>query len=345
VHLKLPSGEIDVPRQPLTIPSGAYTFWPVNLRLGRSLLRYATAQLVCKLASANTYVFAATPDIPAEFAFEEKDGEVIEAPDAHVETRHGTVSVDNLNPSTNSAIRIRRHNGETIDIVVLSREQAKNLWKLTLGGKERLVLSSAQLYADGDNLVLISSNASQMKAGLFPAPERPVSGFSDAGKDGIFQIYAAHVEASELKAKVEKLSDPGPDPPLKMGKQIVLMPDNSAFQTTATWLIQAPEVKSDDISDLLLNISYQGDIARIYAGGKLLTDNLYYGEPWVIRLNRIPAEQLNKPLELRILPLQADAPIYLPSGARPTIQTGGQLADVKNVEVVPVYREVMYVGK
>ncbi len=301
---------------------------------------------MCKLASANTYVFAATPDIPAEFAFEEKDREVIEAPDAHVERRHGTVFVHNLNPGTNSAIRIRRQNGETIDIVVLSRYQAQNLWKLTLSGQERLVLSSAQLYPDGDNnLVLLSSDPSQMKAGFFPAPEKPISGFSDAGTDGVFRIYAAHVEASALKAKVEKLNDPGPDPPLKMGKEMVLMPDDSAFQSTATWLIQAPEVKSDKISDLLLNITYKGDIARIYAGGKLLADNFYYGEPWVIRLNRIPAELSKKPLELRILPLQAGAPIYLPSGARPTIQPGGQLADVKDVEIVPVYREVMYLGK
>jgi beta-galactosidase len=345
VQLKLPSGEIEVPRRPLTIPSGAYTFWPVNLRLGQSVLRYATAQLVCKLASANTYVFAATPDIPAEFAFEEEDGEQIEAPNGNVERRAATVYVADLNPGTKPAIRLHGRGRETIDIVVLSREQAQNLWKLTLGGKEWLVLSSAQLYADGERLVLMSSDASQLKAGFFPAPEHAITGFSDAGKDGVFHMYEAHVETSNLRAKVEKLSDPGPDPALKMGKEIALMPDDSAFRSTATWLIQAPEVQSDKISDLLLNIAYEGDIARIYVGGKLLTDNFYYGEPWVIDLNRIPAELIKKPLELRILPLQARAPIYLPSGARPTIQTGGQLANVKDVEIVPVYREVIYTGK
>src|SRR5206468_2055516 len=132
VHLKLPAEQMDIPRRPLTIPSGSYTFWPVNLRLGHSILRYATAQLVCKSSSANIYVFAATPDIPAEFAFDEKNGDAIEAPDAHVERRAGTIYIENLHPGTSSAIRLRRRDGETTNIVVLSREQAQNLWKLTL---------------------------------------------------------------------------------------------------------------------------------------------------------------------------------------------------------------------
>ena len=94
-----------------------------------------------------------------------------------------------------------------------------------------------------------------------------------------------------------------------------------------------------------MRIHYKGDIARIYAGGELLTDNFYYGEPLVIGLSRIPTELLNKSLEVRILPLQAQAPIYLPSGARPAIQLGDQLADIEEINFVPVYREVMQIGQ
>ncbi|HEY1464113.1 MAG TPA: beta-galactosidase, partial [Terriglobales bacterium] len=61
VELKLPSTTMKIPNRPIDIPSGAYTMWPVNLNLGPATLRYATAQLLCKLDDPQTYVFFAWP--------------------------------------------------------------------------------------------------------------------------------------------------------------------------------------------------------------------------------------------------------------------------------------------
>ena len=66
----------------------------------------------------------------------------------------------------------------------------------------------------------------------------------------------------------------------------------------------------------LLNINYRGDCARLYADGKLIADNFYYGRPFFYGLWRLP--EGTKELELRILPLQPDAPIYLPREADKT---------------------------
>jgi hypothetical protein len=333
VRLRLPSGDLSIPRRPLVLPSGSYTFWPVNLALGRSVLRYATAQLVSKLAKENTYVFSAEPGIPAEFAFQEGGVETLEAPGARVERSAGIISVE-VSPGTGSAMRLSWRDGQAINIVVLSREQVQDLWKLNLGDKERLVLSPSQLYNDGDRLVLLSEKVSELKAGLFPALDDKLDGFSEGVQDGLFQTFVARVDEETLAAKVEKLSEFG-DPPVKMGKDTVLMPDETAFAAAAKWKITVPDVKTRNLSEVLLRIRYQGDIARIYAGEKLLTDNFYYGQPWLVGLDRVPA---GTPFELEILPLRAQAPIYLPSGARLPIPAGAQVADVKEIEVVPVYR-------
>jgi hypothetical protein len=332
VHLRLPSGDMSIPRRPLVLPSGSYTVWPVNLALGQSVLRYATAQLVAKLASENTYVFSAEPGIPVEFAFQENGVDSLEAPGAHVERNAGIVFVE-VAPGTGSAMQLRRRDGQAINIVVLTRAQAENLWKLDLGGKDRLVLSPAQLYSDGDRLVLRSENVSELKAGFFPALEHRLEGFGDGVPDGLFQTYVARVAPVRLAAKIEKLTEPG-DPPLKMGKDTVLMPDETAFLAAAKWKITVPEVKARNVSEVL-RIHYQGDMARIYAGGKLLTDNFYYGQPWFVGLDRVSA---GTPYELQILPLRAQAPIYLPSAARLSIPAGTQVADINEIEVVPVYR-------
>jgi len=182
--------------------------------------------------------------------------------------------------------------------------------------------------------VLLSENVSELKAGFFPALEHRFEGLSDGVPDGLFETYVARVERERLAAKIEKLSEPG-DPPLKMGKDTVLMPDETAFAAAAKWKITVPEVKDRNVSEILLRIRYQGDIARIYAGGKLLTDNFYYGQPWFVGLDRVSA---GTPFELKILPLRAQAPIYLPSAARLPIPAGSQVADVNEIEVVPVYR-------
>ena len=69
-------------------------------------------------------------------------------------------------------------------------------------------------------------------------------------------------------------------------------------------------------SNRLLSIEYQGDCARLYAGGKLIADQFQYGRPFLYGLWRLP-EGITE-FELRILPLQADAPIYLPREADKT---------------------------
>ena len=336
VRLRLRSGELSIPQRPITVPSGSYTIWPVNLELGHAVLRYATAQLLCRLAAENTYVFFADPGMRAEFAFAQASIEDIQTPDAGVESSAGTAYVDVV-PGSGAAIRLRSRDGETVNIVVLSREEANSLWKLSVAGKERLVLSRAQLYEDGGRLVLLSQNPSELRAGFFPELQHPVDGFSDGGPDGLFHTYNARIEPLTMAAKIEKVNAGG-DPPLRMGKETVLLPDEAAFATAAKWKITTPEVKAADISDVLMRIHYQGDIARIYAGGKLLTDNFYYGEPWVVGLDDVAP---GTPLELKILPLLAQAPIYLPGGARPKIADGGQIAEVQAVEFVPIYRATM----
>lgn len=66
----------------------------------------------------------------------------------------------------------------------------------------------------------------------------------------------------------------------------------------------------------LLSITYRGDCARLYANGRLIADNFYYGRPFLYGLWRLPKDCTE--LELRILPLQPDAPIYLPREADKT---------------------------
>ena len=85
---------------------------------------------------------------------------------------------------------------------------------------------------------------------------------------------------------------------------------------------------------LLLGIDYVGDIARVYAGDRFVTDDFYHGAPLEIGLWRT-----GRDLELRVLPLRGDAPIYLPAGAR--IPAGAVAVELKSVKVIPEYETTL----
>ena len=126
-----------------------------------------------------------------------------------------------------------------------------------------------------------------------------------------------------------KIREAGPLRRITIGAQRVAEePQDEDFEDAAVYRILLPE----DFSPLtsrhssLLKIDYRGDVARLYADGKLIADNFYYGRPFLYGLWRLP--QGTRELELRILPLQKDAPIYLP---READKTPGE--EVKNITI------------
>ena len=95
---------------------------------------------------------------------------------------------------------------------------------------------------------------------------------------------------------------------IPMGSQkVAAMPTNEDFDAAAVWKIDLSKVQSSMFNVQFLKISYAGDCARVYADGKLVMDNFWNGKPMLVRMSDLAG----KKVELRILPLRKDAPIYL----------------------------------
>lgn len=117
----------------------------------------------------------------------------------------------------------------------------------------------------------------------------------------------------------QKVREAGPLRTITLGaKKVAQEPLDKDFDDAAVYTIDVPQTHG------LLTISYQGDCARLYADGRLVADNFYNGRPFLYGLWRLPAG-VNK-LELRILPIQADMPVYFPREADTT--PGERLLDV-----------------
>ncbi len=129
-----------------------------------------------------------------------------------------------------------------------------------------------------------------------------------------------------------KMKEPGPLRTIVKGKaKVAEAPSEEEWQHAAIYKIELPSAEADyslfTPHSSLLSITYQGDCARLYAKGKLIADHFQYGRPFLFGLWRLPAD--TKELELRIMPLQKDAPIYLP---READNTPGER--VKRIEMI-----------
>ena len=96
-------------------------------------------------------------------------------------------------------------------------------------------------------------------------------------------------------------------------------PVDADFEAAAVYRIGLPAERNG-----LLSIGYRGDVARLYAvcgegeaqTVRFVADNFYNGLPLLYGLWRLPADVHH--LELRILPLQEDMPVYFPREADTT---------------------------
>ncbi len=123
---------------------------------------------------------------------------------------------------------------------------------------------------------------------------------------------------SVVHCHFNKLQEADPLRQITIGVQRVAEePVDADFEQAAVYRITLPTDSSlYALQTALLRIDYRGDVARLYANGRLIGDNFYNGRPFLMGLWRLPADV--RELELRILPLQKDMPVYFPREADPT---------------------------
>lgn len=162
--------------------------------------------------------------------------------------------------------------------------------------------------------------------------EKPVCGnlylLSRAEAERLF-LVPEPIVMTDL-ATIRKIKEAGPLRKISMGAQRVAEePSDEDFDQAAVYRITLPELPAE-AKEPLMKFDYQGDCARLYANGKLIADHFQYGRPFLYGLWRL--SQDTKELELRILPLQKDTPVYLPKEANKTPGEGVERIEVQYVK-------------
>lgn len=348
-EIRLPGETLLVPYTPITIPANAYFYWPVNLDLDGVTMRYATAQPILKIKSAgDTYVFfKSIQGIAAEFAFPATNRSAVQAENCTISENNGTLTLRDVKPGLSTVITIRGNSGLT-HIVLLSAEQAEDLWRVNFKGSDQLVLAKSQIYSDGSHIVLRQIGKPLFDVALFPIGKFAASNASTeagAGKrTGLFQLLNLREPERKVTLQLEQTRAMGKAPLPVFGPKlswrnetVIMAPDDSSFGQAGEWKIVVPQGALKGLSDLCLGVHYRGDEARLLKGSRLLTDNFYNGNEWQIGLKRFLPDPTSTTFLLQVLPLSKQSPIFFEPGKAPGFDKDGQAGALDSVEALPEY--------
>jgi beta-galactosidase len=348
------SPRLAVPRHPVDIPSGAYFIWPFNLRVGGVTIRYSTAQVFTRLENSGqtTLYFEAIPGIAAEFAFDAKSVRSLHESSGEQTTSGGVMYVSGIKPGIDSFIDLVSRAGKAVRLVVLTAEQAEDAWKVRMGGSEHLLISAQDFFAGTDpahsHIWLQSLGSPDFEFTVTPplaATPNASLNLSRTESNTRMERFTAKAAPRDVNFDLKPIQTAGNAPPVKLGPApswrptgVAEAPDEGELPEAAKWSITVPPGATDGLSELFLDVHYEGDVARLYASHRLLDDNFFNGSMWSVGLGRFLDAQAGGSFELSILPLRSDAPVYFELPQSLKFAENGQVDSLENLRLVPEYQ-------
>lgn len=256
------------------------------------------------------------------------------------------VVVRDVPTSMEPAFSLRSANGALTDVVLLSQQQAESAWKIAADRSKGLLLTSSDFYADNLRVTLQTVGFPDFEFEITPGDR-----FAIRGNGIVTRITrsilncAATQPIHHPKLSILKIADAGPVSPARLGPKlswrdtgVAMAPEDGTFHLAATWDLTLPP-DAWQVDNLFLTIHYDGDVARLTSGGKLLADNFYNGTPWTVGLNRFRRQIAEHGLRLQILPRRRDAPVYIESGdASAAKEQTGQILNLGDIDLLAEYQ-------
>ena len=294
-----------VPSAPVTVASGTYFIWPLRCAYGEVGALTGTVQPMTQIDTpdGSVAIFAETPGIEVELDLELADDQRVVGASAH-ETPAGTRWVPNLPPGSDCVITV----GST-RLVILDDSCANRLWQVSLDGREHVLLWGGGLFVADDQVILerwTSDTEVLSLPALGPAPDGPPEGGS-----GPFarQVLAAHEPRRPVPVR-SVAEATGAAPTRRGGSQDRLSaPLNEDFAMAA--VIEIDVDIPADAPTAVLEIHWDGDVARAYVGDQLVSDQFWAGRPWELDVDAWRHDLAEQPLRLEILPWNGEADYFV----------------------------------
>lgn len=311
---------------PFDIKDGDYFFLPFNMKVGDAILETATASPLCKING--DYVFYVARQSDASQKSAAPLGQAQNAPQGQNPSQDLNAAANqNCQQDKKAAAASSCFNFKdgkwptTARVILLSREQALNAYKIRRGPKEYLVIFDGELTDDG---AAVSMRGGQKAfAEFYSYPELPAALGWTKSACGQLTKYAAPLGLATDSGSAAPAITVTPSAKQEPGKK---------FYALTIGDVNGQE-RIPALDDALIDIYYKGSYARLYKDGRLVADNLFCGNdvPWQLAARRFEPGQY----ELEIQELKEGEKIYLQDW--PSF-TNGAACDFVRAETTPLYK-------
>ncbi|WP_277212600.1 beta-galactosidase [Isoptericola croceus] len=345
----LDDGPVTVPTRPVDLPAGVSVVWPLRYPLADGVvLRSATAQLVTRLddagAAGSVVVLAATPGVPVELVL---DGDVEVSGPVRTHAADGaTVVTLGVPPGPGTAVDL-----PGVRVLVLDDATADRLYRLDVGGRERLVLSDAPVYAVDGELV-VHSESSRVTVSMLPGVPLDTLALAadDAGAATVeptagpgepwstWTLHLPQAGTHELAVEPHPVA-PAPPAPTRGGPMDRLSAPTD-FSGAARVHVQVPPEVLAGVDRTLFRLDWTGDVGRAVVAGEVISDHFWYGRAWDVDLTPWREAVARDGLTLELLPWRRTTGVWVDASVR-DVPDG---ITVTSAQVVRVARAVLRVA-
>jgi hypothetical protein len=301
LDLALDGHRVVVPSAPATVGSGTFFIWPLRCSYGEIGALTGTVQPITQIDTPDgpVAIVAETPGIAVELDLELADDQQVLGATAR-ETPAGTRWVPELPPGPDCVVTV----GST-RLVILDDACANRLWQVRVGGREHLLLWDGGLFVADDEVVIERWTDATEVFSL------PALGDAMPQTNGPFArtVLGAHEPRQALEVRMIAEAT-GAAPTRRGGSQHWLSaPIDEDFAMAAVVEIDV-HVPSDE-PNAVLEIDWDGDVARAYVGDRLVSDQFWAGRPWELDVDAWRHDLAEQPLRIEILPWNGEADYFV----------------------------------
>lgn len=345
--IKTPKETLRIPQQGgISIKSGAEGLIPFNLNAGDVLIKYATVHPSAIIG--DTYFYYTMDGIEPQFKLDNSNIAGISFPNGKVTKQGKFTFLNSIRPGTDCIATITTKNKKTIKLVVFTAADAKYSYVFNIKGTKTLVLTSKQAFYDEvkNELTVRSIDEPEFSVYAYPALQTKNAAAAAKGKDGLFNVYALSIKAAtQLKVKfppvagqeqLAKYVQSHTETPVRPGYGV----HYSDTVQSVTYKLALPAQLPDGVYDELLQLTYTGNTAAIYANKTIIADDYFNGKPMYFSLRR-NADKLGKnEFLMQITPVLNKPNIYFEPDVAAGLKASNE-TKLTNVTAKPVYQVVL----
>ena len=216
-NIQLEEETISLPGKPVTITDSSVFIWPVNMKMGQFLLKYASAQPICDINNNDyhDWYFFQSNDIVPEFVLSRDNIASVHLNGKSYVKKNNVYHVNALHTGLGNPLIIQSNNLKKTRIFVLDKYEAEQFWYFRNENNEFAFISGSNLYMN-ENLTL-TAISNEDKIEVIPLNKRIEISNNDKPADLFnenFQKYTIlnetlnpviHIQHRDIKDEVQWL--------------------------------------------------------------------------------------------------------------------------------------------